>query len=317
MVTTSSGVKRAVISIGGNAFLEPGEPLTMASQFRVAHDTLERLLGVFDAYQVVLTHGNGPQVGHMLIRVEEALGKAYAVPLEVCVAESEGELGYVLQQSLYNLLASDRREPRVAALLTQVVVAARDSAFDHPTKPIGPFYDAVGAQALRARGFATMEDAGRGHRRVVPSPEPQRILGTDMVEILLDAGATVITSGGGGIPVIETSEGLQGVEAVVDKDAASALLGIALDAKLLLLVTSVPCAYTDFGRPQQAAIGSIDVARARALMAENHFAQGSMRPKVAAAIRFVAGRDATAVICSPGNASEAAAGRAGTLIRNE
>lgn len=131
--------RRAVISIGGNAFLKPGEPLTMATQFRVAADTLGKLMELFDAYQVVLTHGNGPQVGHMLIRVEEALGKAYAVPLEVCVAESEGELGYVLQQSLYNLLVEHTPRPRIAALLTQVLVDPEDPAFDRPTKPIGPF----------------------------------------------------------------------------------------------------------------------------------------------------------------------------------
>jgi carbamate kinase len=309
--------KRAVISIGGNAFLKPGEPLTMATQFRVAADTLEALLELFDSYQVVLTHGNGPQVGHMLIRVEEALGKAYAIPLEVCVAESEGELGYVLQQSLYNLLVGKKRHPRIAALLTQVLVDQEDSAFAHPTKPIGPFYDAVGAEALRERGFETVEDAGRGYRRVVASPEPKQILGIDMVEILLDAGATVITSGGGGIPVVDTPQGLKGVEAVVDKDAASALLGVALDAELLLLVTSVPCAYTDFGGPRQAAIGSIDIARARELLAAGHFAEGSMRPKVSAAVSFVAGRAATAVICNPENASEAAAGRAGTVLRDQ
>lgn len=167
---------------------------------------------------------------------------------------------------------------------------------------------------MSERGFDLIEDAGRGYRRVVASPQPKEILGTDTLEILLDAGVIVITSGGGGIPVIETSKGLRGVEAVIDKDHASSLLGRALHAELLLLVTSVPCAYTDFRGPHQAPIGRIEVERARKFLAEGHFAEGSMAPKVAAAISFAQGRAASAVICSPENAREAAAGDAGTII---
>jgi carbamate kinase len=188
---------RVIVVMGGNAFATPREPLTMAGQFRFAQEALSCLRPVLvSERQIVITHGNGPQVGHMLIRVEEALRKAFAIPLEVCVAESEGELGYVLQQSLYNLLAESGCKRPIASLLTQVVVDAADPGFQNPTKPVGPFYDSRRAAGLREKGFAVCEDGGRGFRRVVPSPFPQEIVEVAVIEQLVGAGLLVIAAGG-------------------------------------------------------------------------------------------------------------------------
>jgi len=307
--------ERLVIALGGNAFVSPGEPLTMAGQFRFAEQLAHQLAPLFSSdRQIVITHGNGPQVGQMLVRVEESLGKAYAVPLEVCVAESEGELGYVLQQSLYNVLRVCGSSPRIAGVLTQVVVAADDPAFATPTKPVGQFYSAAQAAQLRERGFHVSEDAGRGYRRVVPSPSPLRIVETDIIDALLNLGVIVIGVGGGGIPVVQRDGKLAGVEAVVDKDLSSAVLAAALGARELLILTGVPCAYRDFGTSRQASLGRLTVAEAVQLVAEGHFAPGSMQPKVEAAIQFAHRPGCRAMICDPASAMAAMVGAAGTII---
>ena len=306
---------RTIVALGGNAFATPSEPLTMAGQFQFAREAMACLRPLLNqSTQVVITHGNGPQVGHMLTRVEETLGKAYAIPLEVCVAETEGELGYVLQQSLYNLLAESGRNQPIAGLLTQVLVNADDPAFLKPTKPVGPFYTRQQANELARKGFPICDDAGRGFRRVVPSPNPIQIIEVDVIEQLLDAGVLVIAAGGGGIPVVRENGRLKGVEAVVDKDFASALLGEALGAQLLIVLTGVPCAFCNFGTPSQSPIGRIDVVEAKRLLEEEHFARGSMRPKIEAAIRFSNRRGARTVICDPQSLSSALEGQAGTII---
>jgi len=252
----------------------------------------------------------------MLTRVEETLGKAYAIPLEVCVAETEGELGYVLEQSLYNLLAEIGRNQPIAGLLTQVLVDADDPAFQNPTKPVGPFYTRQQADELAKKGFPVCDDAGRGFRRVVPSPNPTQIVEVAVIEQLLDAGVLVIAAGGGGIPVVRQNGRLKGVEAVVDKDLASALLGEALGAQLLIVLTGVPCAYCNFGTPNQTPIGRIDVAEAHRLLEEGHFAPGSMRPKIGSAIQFSSRRGARTVICDPKSLSSALEGEEGTIIES-
>ena len=306
---------RVICVLGGNAFVSPGGQLTMAGQFRFAREALgclSPLLG--EGVALVVSHGNGPQVGNILIRVEEALGKAYAIPLEVCVAESEGELGYVLEQSLYNLLAAQGTPRPIATLLTQVVVDADDPAFANPTKPIGPFYDTSGADELARHGFAVREDAGRGYRRVVASPQPREIVEAEVISRLLDLGVLVIAAGGGGIPVVRENGQLRGVEAVVDKDLAGALLGVRLEAELFVILTGVPCAYRYFGTPRQEPIGRVSVFEAEALVAEGHFAPGSMRPKVEAAIQFARGRRRTAMICDPPSLFRALERAAGTIV---
>lgn len=304
-----------LVVLGGNAFARPGEPLTMAGQFDFARRALEPLGDLLAGdTPLLLTHGNGPQVGHMLVRVEAALGRAYTIPLEVCVAESEGELGYVLQQTLYNLLAERGSARPIAALLTQVVVSPDDPAFREPTKPIGQFYSAVQARELQRQGFAVREDAGRGWRRVVASPWPTEIVELPVIERLLEWGAIVIAGGGGGIPVVRRSGCLTGVEAVVDKDLAAALLGRALGAELLLILTGVPCAYLDFGSPRQTPLGRIGLERARQLIAQGHFAPGSMLPKMQAAVQFADRPGTRSIVCDPASLVAALKGRAGTIV---
>ncbi|MGE5193976.1 MAG: carbamate kinase [Deltaproteobacteria bacterium] len=309
--------ERVVIVLGGNAFVKPGTPLTMAGQFRFARDALASLRPLFDgSRQVVITHGNGPQVGHILTRVEAALGKAYAIPLEVCVAESEGELGYVLQQTLYNLLSEWHAVRPIAGLVTQVVVDPHDPAFARPTKPIGLFYTGEQAAQLRQKGFVVNEDSGRGYRRMVPSPAPREVVEIDIVRVLLDAGALVICGGGGGIPVVREDGRLRGVEAVIDKDLTSALVATAIGARLMVILTGVPCAYRNFNSPRQEPLGRLSVHQTRQLLAEGHFPPGSMGPKIEAAIQFASQPKACAIICNPENLPAALQGNAGTIIRS-
>jgi carbamate kinase len=301
-----------VVSLGGNAFAAPGESMSMAGQFDFAARTLAPLAQLLATdTQVLVTHGNGPQVGYILTRVEEALGKAYTLPLEVCVAESEGEIGYVLQQTLHNLTGG--RRP-VATLLTQVRVDADDAAFAHPTKPIGPWFEGAQVGALEDAGMALVYDGAGRARRVVASPAPCAIVEVDVIRQMLELGIVVIAAGGGGIPVIESGGRLQGVEAVVDKDLATALLAGALGAERLVLVTGVAGVYRDFDTPQARLLHRPTLDELRGLARVGQFPAGSMGPKVEAALAFVEQTGNTAVICQPGDLMEAVAGRAGTVI---
>lgn len=309
-------MNRAIVVLGGNAFTSPGRPLTMRGQLDFAMKAVAHLEPLIESdIQMVISHGNGPQVGHILTRVEEALGKAYSIPLEVCVAESEGELGYVLELSLYNVLAGKGIERSIACLLTLVVVDERDPAFGEPTKPIGPFYTQAQAECLAAKGLAVAEDAGRGFRRVVPSPMPVEVVELSVLRNMLEKGTIVIAAGGGGIPVVRDGNHLRGVEAVVDKDHTAALLGREIEADLLVILTCVPCAYTDFGTARQEAIGCISSARAEELLRQGHFAPGSMKPKIEAAVAFARRPGARAVICDPASLRDALHAKAGTVIQ--
>lgn len=307
--------RRVVAVLGGNAFQKPGEPLTMAGQFAFAREAIESLSPLLaNDVDLLLGHGNGPQVGHMLIRVEEALGKAYALPLEVCVAESEGELGYVLAQTLRNACAERGVRRAIASVLTQVIVDPRDPAFALPSKPIGPFYEHDTAEALRAKGFVFREDAGRGYRRVVASPRPREVVEADVIATLLQNRTLVIAGGGGGVPVVEIDGRLHGVDAVVDKDHTAALLADAIDAELLVILTGVPCAYVHFGKPEQRPIGRVDATTLDRLALEGHFAPGSMGPKVEAVIAFASRPGRRAIICDPPSLARALEGEAGTIV---
>jgi carbamate kinase len=317
-MSTPVEVDRVVTVLGGNALVKAGQPLTMAGQFRFAAEALSYIRPLLaPSSQLLITHGNGPQVGHILTRVEEALGKVYAIPLEVCVAESEGELGYVLAQTLHNLLDAMNTPRPIANLLTQVVVDADDPAFGQPSKPIGPFYTHAQADELRHKRFRVVEDSGRGYRRVVPSPRPKEIVETSVIEQLLSAGVIVIAAGGGGVPVVRENGYLRGVEAVVDKDLASALLGKTLGARLMVILTGVPCAYCCFGTARQQPIGRIDAHKARQLVLEGHFAPGSMLPKMQAAIEFATQPGAKAIICDPPSLTAALVGKAGTIVESQ
>jgi carbamate kinase len=307
--------ERVVVVLGGNAFVAPGEPLTMDGQWRFAREAMEQLGPLLDRHaQLLLSHGNGPQVGHMLTRVEAAAGLAYRQPLEVCVAESQGELGYVLEQALRNALTRRGVGRSCVAMLSQVEVSADDPAFATPTKPIGGFFTAEQARMLSEKGFAMAEDAGRGWRRVVPSPAPRQVLELDVIRRLLDENVVVIAAGGGGIPVVRRDDGWAGVEAVVDKDQTGALLAVAVDADRLIILTDVPCAYRHFRSPHPEPLATLTVEEARNLAAEGEFAAGSMLPKIEAAAHFAATTGRPALICNPRNLAAAFEGRAGTHV---
>jgi carbamate kinase len=307
---------RVVAVLGGHAFASPGGELTMAGQLARAQDAMRALAPLLQPdVQLVLGHGNGPQVGHILTRVEHALGRAYAIPLEVCVAESVGELGYVLQQTLHNALVERGVRRSVVSVLNQVIVDERDSAFQTPTKFIGPVYDDARAAELRAAGFALALDAARGYRRVVPSPQPREIVEADVVQRLMESQVIAIAAGGGGVPVVERSGRLYGVEAVIDKDLSAALLGQHIGATLLVILTDVPCAYTDYLKPTQAPIARIAPDTVRALAAAGHFPAGSMGPKLEAAARFAERPGCRAIICDPASLERALAGAAGTIVQ--
>lgn len=284
----------------------------MSGQFAFAERTLAPLGNLFASdWQVLITHGNGPQVGYILTRVEEALGKAYALPLEVCVAESEGEIGYVLQQTVHNL--SGGRRP-VATLLTQVLVDAEDPAFANPTKPVGPWFEREQAAALKRSGIPLVRDGAGRVRRVVASPRPRAVVEIGVIRQMLELGITVIAAGGGGIPVVRRDGVLEGVEAVVDKDLATALLAIGVGAGQMVLVTGVPGVFRHFGTPQARLVERASPAELERSHREGHFPPGTMGPKVEAAIQFVRATGRQAVICQPSDLAAAVEGRAGTII---
>ncbi len=304
-----------VISLGGNAFADAGGSMTMAGQFEFAARTLAPLADLLGREApLLITHGNGPQVGYILTRVEEALGKAYSLPLEVCVAESEGEIGYVLQQTVHNLTGGARP---VATLLTQVLVDAHDPAFETPSKPVGPWFEAEQAATLERAGLALVHDNAGRARRVVPSPMPREIVEVDIIRQMLGLGLVVIAAGGGGIPVVERDGRLQGVEAVVDKDLATALLAAAVGAEKLVLVTGVDGVYRDFGKANAQRLSRPGREELLALAAAGHFPPGSMGPKVQAALEFAGRTGRPALICQPADLLEAIAGRAGTMITGD
>jgi carbamate kinase len=313
---TAPTKRRAVVALGGNTFQSPGHRLTMDGQLRFAHRAMTFLGCLLREHgPLLVSHGNGPQVGYILARVEAALEQAYRIPLEVCVAESEGELGYVLQQAIHNVLADLGESRPVASLLTLVEVDAEDRAFARPDKPVGPFHTREQAERLWARGFVVVQDAGRGYRRVVPSPAPLRILDLDLLRKLFDDGVLVVAAGGGGIPVVRQANHFRGVEAVVDKDRTSALLADRLDADLLVILTAVPCVYRDFGSPRQQPLADVSPAELQHLLDEGQFAAGSMGPKIEAALQFADRPGRQVLITDPASLEAALQGQAGTRIR--
>ncbi len=308
--------ERLVIALGGNALIKPGQAGTIPEQLTTLEESLRSVVEmVRQGHRIALTHGNGPQVGNILIRVEEARGKAYDVPLDVCVAQSQGEMGYLIQRTLSNLLRRSGIARPVATVLTQVIVEPIDPHGHAPPKPIGPFYTAAQAEELKRKGYTLMEDAHRGYRRVVPSPRPIRIVEQEVIATLFESGVIVIAVGGGGIPVVFTEgEMLAGTEAVVDKDLASSLLATALGADRLLDLTAVENVKLYFGTPQERAIERMTLTEARRYLAEGHFAPGSMGPKIEAAIAFLERGGREVIITRPEMAAAALHGRAGTHI---
>src|SRR4051794_16134914 len=312
--------RTAVVAVGGNALLEGGGPATIAEQFDAARRLAPRICRlVADGWRIVLTHGNGPQVGFIMRRSDLVADIEPGLPqlaLDMAVADSQGSIGYILGCTLQGELRAAGLEQQVVAMLTHTVVDGDDPAFGAPTKPIGSFYDeAVAHRLADANGWVVAEDSGRGFRRLVASPRPVRILEQDAIETLTDAGFLVVAAGGGGIPVVERPDGrLDGVEAVIDKDFASALLARSIGAELLCITTGVDRVAINFGRPDQRALDVLDADEARRPLADGQFPAGSMGPKVEAALAFLESGGGEVLITSPERLTDALDGTAGTRI---
>jgi carbamate kinase len=317
-VTRATSDRRAVVAIGGNALILDGQRGTIAEQYDNAIEMARHIATlVADGWGIVLTHGNGPQVGFILLR-SELIGDSAPVPhlsLEMSSADSQGGIGHILAMALLNELASRGLHDRVAYVLTHTVVDSGDPAFGQPTKPIGPFYTEAEAATKKERnGWQMIEDSGRGFRRVVPSPKPLRIVESAQIRTLVDAGYVVVAVGGGGIPVIETKRGYEGVEAVIDKDRASALLASSLGVPLLVLSTGVEQVAWHFRQPDQRLLASVTASEAARYLAEGEFPKGSMGPKVEAAIDFLNHGGKEVLITTPAALERAIAGATGTRI---
>jgi carbamate kinase len=308
---------RLVVAIGGNATHPENIRGTTAEQEQIAARAARALRAVVEAApEVVITHGNGPVVGKILLRQYYAREHVPPMRLDVCVAHSQGGIGHLLMQGLEDELARAESDRRVACVITRVAVNAEDPAFQHPTKPIGPFFTAEEAAELhRTNGWRMMEDAGRGWRYVVPSPQPREILDLELIAGLAKQGVAVIAAGGGGVPMVRRADGSYGgVPAVIDKDLTSALLGTGIGADTLLMLTAVARVAVDFRKPAQRDLETVTAAELEAYRREGQFAEGSMGPKVKAALNFLAGGGRRAIIAHLDQAAEALAGRAGTHV---
>jgi len=311
-------VKKLVIALGGNALQEAGKPATAQAQLEVVEKTSEYIADIVErGYEVIVAHGNGPQVGRIVIQNEVASAATPAMPFDVCGAMSQGMIGYHIQQGLSKVLRHRGINKNVVTIVTQVVVDKDDPKFKAPSKPIGPFYTEEEAKAIaEEKGYTMKEDAGRGWRRVVASPLPVEIVELDAVKTLNDAGFVVVTVGGGGIPVVRNEAGdLEGVAAVIDKDLASEKLARDMDADALVILTAVEKVSINFKKPDQKDLDRMSAAEAKQYIKEGHFAPGSMLPKIEAALNFVESKPGRiAIITSLDRAVDAIEGRAGTTI---
>jgi carbamate kinase len=306
-----------VIAIGGNATHPENIRGTTAEQEEIAARAARALRPVVEAApEVVVTHGNGPVVGKIVLRQYYAREHVPPMRLDVCVAHSQGGIGHLLMQGLEDELSRAESERSVACLVTRVAVSADDEAFQHPTKPIGPFFSEAEAKEMeKAHGWHMAEDAGRGWRYVVPSPQPRQILDIDLIANLAKQGVIVIAAGGGGIPMVLRADGSYGgVPAVVDKDLSSALLASQLEYETLLILTAVSKVAINFGKPKQRSLDKVTASELEAFQLEGHFAAGSMGPKVKAALRFIAAGGKRAVIAHLDEAADALAGKTGTHV---
>lgn len=306
--------KTAVVAVGGNSLIKDKNHQTVPDQFAITRETTVHIAGMIQqGWRVVITHGNGPQVGFILLRSELSSQVLHTVPLDSCGADTQGALGYMIQQCLYNDFKTFGIKKQAATVVTQVLVKKNDPAFKNPTKPIGPFYDKEKAEKYHSeQGWRMVEDAGRGWRRVVPSPLPMRIIELDAIKKLVDQGIVVIAVGGGGIPVIEERGGLKGVEAVIDKDYASALLAEGMKVDLFLISTAVEKVALNYGKPNQVFLNRVTLKEARKYYEEGHFPPGSMGPKIQAIIDFLEKGGKEALITNPENIERALAGETGT-----
>jgi carbamate kinase len=308
--------KSILIAVGGNSLIVAGQRGTIPEQFANARCAALPIVELAKrGYHIVLTHGNGPQVGSQLLRSEISSSQAYALPLDVCVAMTQGEIGYILQTSLQSILREQKLDISVAAIITQVLVSTTDKAFSHPTKPIGPFYsEEVARQKEQQFGWTVAEDAARGYRRVVPSPKPCAIVELEIISQCLLQGMIVIALGGGGIPVVAENGTIRGVEAVIDKDRASSLLAHQLHIERMIISTDVEQVYADFKKPQQRPLNHMSLREAKRYFNEGQFAEGSMKPKIEAAIDFLEAGGEEVIITNPEHMLQAVEGCGGTHI---
>lgn len=320
-MATTRERRLAVVAIGGNSLIKDRQHQAVRDQYIAAHETTEHVASMIeDGYDVVVGHGNGPQVGFILRRSELAAHELHEVPLDVCGADSQGAIGYALAQNLQNVFRRRRIDRPVAAVVTQTEVSRTDPAFGAPSKPIGSFMDEASARERHERdGWDVVEDANRGWRRVVASPRPLRIVELEAIRSLVEAGVVVVAVGGGGIPVTTDAAGdLHGVEAVIDKDLGCSLLARELGAELLVITTAVERVALDFGRPEQRFVDRLSLAEARQRLAEGvHFAAGSMAPKVEAIVEFLEHGGKRAIVTDPAHVEEALAGTSGTVFVTE
>lgn len=309
---------RIVVALGGNALQAEGKPATAESQLEVVNETVKYLADMIEkGHELIIAHGNGPQVGRLVIQNEYASKVTPAMPFDVCGAMSQGMIGYHIQQALKDELKRRNIDKPVSSIITQVVVDKNDKGFEKPTKPIGPFYSEEEAKNLeKEKGYIMVEDAGRGYRRVVASPQPEKIVELNTVKTLVNEGQVVITVGGGGIPVIEDEKGfLHGVAAVIDKDFASEKLAEDLDADMLLILTAVDRVAINFGKSNQKNLPVMNIKDAEKYIDEGQFAPGSMLPKVKAAIKFAASKKGRkTLIASLNRAKDALVGNSGTIV---
>lgn len=309
--------KLAVVAIGGNSLIKDEAHQSVPDQFNAVRETAVHIAEMIEqGWNVVITHGNGPQVGFILLRSELSNKVLHPVPLDSCGADTQGAIGYMIQQALHNEFLRRDIQRQCVTIVTQVLVDSNDPALQNPSKPIGSFYKEDAARAkMEQEGWSMVEDAGRGWRRVVPSPQPKEIVERDAIDTLIKNGFIVVAVGGGGIPVVRNSAGiLSGVEGVIDKDLASSLLATELHADLLLISTAVEKAAINFKKPNQRDLDRITLSEARHYYEEGHFAKGSMGPKVRAIINYLERGGRAALITMPETIGKALSGQTGTWI---
>jgi carbamate kinase len=320
---TEHRTKTFVIALGGNCILRAGQKGTIEEQYENLRRTADQLLGLLSGgSRIVVTHGNGPQVGNLLLASTMAKDTVPPMPLDICVAATEGFMGYMIQNTLANCLRQAGQPHNITTVVSQVVVDRNDPAFESPSKPIGPFYSESEATRLRQeKGWHIVQDSDRGYRRVVASPMPVSLQQARIIKSMLDAGEIVVAVGGGGIPCVrEDNRNLRGIEAVVDKDYASARLAIEVHADVLFFLTAVEHVYRDFAKPRQKALNKLSVTEAKELLDQGHFGKGSMEPKIRAATMFLEAapldqrREREVIITLPETALGALQGKTGTLI---
>ncbi|HYA92066.1 MAG TPA: carbamate kinase [Thermodesulfobacteriota bacterium] len=307
----------AVLAIGGNSLIKDRNSVSLSSQYEAVKETAKYIADLIaEGLNIVITHGNGPQVGFIYRRGELARRELPLIPLDICGADTQGAIGYMIQKALLNEFRKRGIAKKVTTVVTQTIVERNDPSFEHPSKPIGSFMSEKEALTNREEfGWVVMEDAGRGFRRVVPSPTPREIVELDVIRLLVERGYVVVSTGGGGIPVILNDQGdLEGVEAVIDKDLGSSLLARSLGTDIFIISTAIDAVYLNFGMGNQKPINHATVSEIKQYLAEGHFKPGSMKPKIEAIIQFLEGGGKTAIITPTENLLKSVRGECGTTI---